>query len=185
MDKLTTTTTPEYRQNLWQLDERIDALATVFDQLADDPTFEDAAKDAVLEYFGQAIEDRDAKLDRYAAFIDYVTVLAKARKAESDRLSALATIGENTAKRLKGFLKMWLESKGLKKIETPMRKFWTQNNGGLRPIIVDKTDPMTVDPCYRKVTVEFDNDAIRADLEAGIEVPFARFGEVGSHLRVK
>jgi hypothetical protein len=36
-----------------------------------------------------------------------------------------------------------------------------------------------------KIVRTLDNDAIRADLEAGAELPFAALGEVGHHLRLR
>ena len=56
----------------------------------------------------------------------------------------------------------------------------------MTPLVIDSAiDPKTIDPCYQKITIEFDTEAIRSDLSGGIEVPFAKFGEVGTHLRLK
>lgn len=176
----------EYRPSLYVLDDKCDQLAQVFDSLADDPTFEDAAREAVLSFFGDAIEERDAKLDSYAGLIAHKEALAKIRKEEAKRLSDLAKTDENVVKSLKGRLKDWFGYRSITKIETRLHKFWIQDNGGVRPVtIAEGTDPEKVDKCYQRVTVSIDTEAVRADLEAGIDIPWATLGERGESLRVK
>ena len=172
------------KRNIFDIDAELDQIAMSFDQLEDGGT-EEAVLAAIEAYFGDLIQERDAKLDNYARFIAERKAIGAARKAEADRLAALAKVDNNTADRAKAFLKHLFDSKGWTKIETPSHKFGIQANGGKPPLIIDEVDPTTVDECYRLVTVKIDQEAVRADLEAGVEVPFARIGEVGTHLRIR
>jgi len=57
-------------------------------------------------------------------------------------------------------------------------------NGGKLPLLVDvSVDGLPEE--YIRLTKAPALDAIRADLEAGKELPFARFGERGNSIRIK
>jgi hypothetical protein len=175
----------ETKRNIFDIDAELDQIATAFDQLEEDPTVEDSIRENVMAYFGDVLSARDGKLDNYANMIAGLEGYAKIRKEEAARLAALARTDENKVKRLKEFLKLWLESKDQTRIETAFHKFWVQANGGATPIEMDEVDPEGVDIRYRKLTVSIDTEAVRRDLESGAEVPFARLGARGSHLRIK
>src|SRR5262249_18313732 len=124
--------------------------------------------------------------DRYAQFITGLEGYAEIRKAESKRLEGLAKRDANKASRLRKWLENWMGFKSLRRVETSFHCFSLQAAGGMQAMEIDEgTDPTKVDKCYQKTTVEFDKQAIRADLEAGISVPFARLLDRKESLRIK
>ena len=172
-------------RNIFDIDAELDKIAEVYDQLAESGT-EGEFLDAIERYFGDLVDERDAKLDNYARFIANRKAIAETRKVEAKRLADLAKTDENLVKSLQNNLKILFDMRGWSKIETLLHKFWVQTNGGKRPILITPgTDPKDIDSTYVVVNLEIDTEAVRADLEAGVDVPFARFGEVGTHLRVK
>ena len=183
---MSTETLTQPKRNIFDIDAELDQIAMAFDQLEDGGT-EEGVLAAIEAYFGDLLNERDVKLDNYARFIAEKTAIAATRKQEAMAVfSALAKTDENTAKRSKDFLKILFDSKNWQKIETKLHKFWIQNNGGAKPIVIaDGIDATKVAEKYRKVTIDIDMEAVRADLAAGIEVPFAQYGEVGTHLRIK
>jgi hypothetical protein len=175
---------PTVKRTFVEIDAELDQIADAFDRLGDGGTEEEIFA-AVEAYFGDLMDERDRKLDNYARFIAQRQAYAEFRKAEADRLSALAKADLNAAKSCKDRLHWLFVERGWTKIETPNHKFAIQKNGGKVPLIIADIDPTLVPVKYQKVTVTLDNDAIRADLDGGISLPFARFGEVGSHLRIR
>lgn len=178
-------TTLEKRRSIFDIDNELDAIASAFDQMEELGTEAEYLK-AVENYFGDLITERDTKLDNYARFLDERSAIAKARKDEAARLTALAKTDEALVKRCKETLKAFMDMRGMTKTETALHKFTICANGGKTPVLIaPEVDPSTVDPAYQVVTVSIDSDAVRSDLEAGKTVPFATLGERGSHLRIK
>lgn len=135
-----------------------------------------------LEHLG---EERDAKLDNYSALIVELQARAEVRKAEAKRLMELVAADENRAKLLKERLKLFFETHGLKSVETSRYKLNLAKNS-TRPLILDPdVSPTQLPEQYQKVTVEVNTTAIREALKQGEEIPFARFGEPGTHVRIK
>lgn len=86
-------------------------------------------------------------------------------------------------------LKQHLIATGQTRIETTAGDVVSvQRNGGKLPVVPthgDTFDAATLPDQYVRVRREPDRDAIRAALEAGESLPFARFGERGTHLRIR
>lgn len=167
------------KQSIFDIGGELDQIAQAFDQLAEGGE-EQAVLDAIEQYFADLLDRRDEKLDSYARLIRAFDFTADARQQEADRLAALAKTDKNNAKRLKDRLKLYLESAGITKIETGYNKFAIQPNGGKPPMEVDEAN----------VPSEFckqvpDNEKIRVALDAGQSLPFASFGERGTHLRIR
>ena len=79
-----------------------------------------------------------------------------------------------------------MESSGKRKVEAGAHTISLVANGGKLPLIIDETvTPETVDATYVVTQLSFDKTAIAADLEAGENIPWAKFGERGQHVRVK
>lgn len=174
------------KPNLFVIDDEIDQVAQAFDLYEEEGEPETLA--TIEEYFGKLIDDRDRKLDNYAGLIRSWETMAKARKEEANRIARLAEIDLNKVKRAKDRLKLWMDSKGISKIETNYNKFAIQANGGVCPLEIDpeyREDPAKLPEIYQKKTISPDTEAIRADLDAGGELSFARLGERGSHLRIR
>jgi hypothetical protein len=161
---------------------------------------DDEAGVALDKFFDELGEERDAKIDNYAALIRQFEAKAEARQAEAYRLQQLAATDANNAKRLKARLQAFFELHGIKKLETARFKLSVQANGGKAPLIVPEQwerEPASAPERYHKVTVSLDRDMIRGDLEAVFDSDDARaeaeklmdagcsIAPRGSHLRVK
>lgn len=191
MPDIQTPDTIAKKRNIFDIDAELDSIAMAFDQLAE--TGEEAAVlEAIENYFGSLLDERDRKLDGYARLIDQYASIAKIRKAEADRIAALATTDENNAKRLKARLKLYFESNEISKIETKLHKFAIQGNGGVQPLTVssDVEEDATLLPKeFQKVIP--DTDKIRAELgkpekeQNAIVVKYCVLEPRGTHLRVK
>jgi hypothetical protein len=189
------------KRSLLDIDAELDQIAEGFDAIlnaqgapleGDDlPPTDAEIKDAIWRYFGEKLDERDGKLDGYASFIRQKEFMAGMRKAEADRLSALAKTDANAAKRLKSFLQEWLTFKQIAKIETKFNKFWIQGNGGKQPMTLDSD----IDVAHLKLLIDgkkyvktievVDTDLMRADLEQGVSLSFARLEDRGQSLRIK
>ena len=111
---------------------------------------------------------------------------AEVWKQEAKRLADRARVDSNRAASLKQMLQEFFACHDLKTVETARYKLTLASNGGKAPLIVDEDYGTTAIPdelC--KVTREPDTAAIRAALEAGEELPFARVGERGQSMRIK
>ena len=170
---------------LFEISERYQALDELLDGAGGDLT--DPAVEAYVDEIVSELEsDRDAKLDGYCAYIAELQARADARQAEADRLAARAKVDEGNAARLKERLRALFELRGWGKVETPRYTLRLTNNGGKLPLDLDADiRPEDLAERFRRVKVDVDTEAVRAALEAGEEIPFARFGTRGNHLRIR
>ena len=140
----------------------------------------------LVQWFEQLGDDRDHKLDNYAALITEMQARAELRTAEAGRLLELAQADENRARLLKDRLKWFFETHNLKTVETARYKLQLQRHGGKVPLILDESVPVTQLPeQFQKVSIAPDTAAIRSALEAGETLLFAHFGERGTSMRIK
>ena len=74
-----------------------------------------------------------------------------------------------------------LKQIGKSKFKTELFSFSIVGNGGKQALTIDGNVPEE----YTKIIIENDTDKIRADLEAGKELPFAHLEPRGESLRIK
>lgn len=175
------------KRTLFNIGEDYAALGELLDEIGGEITSEQA-EEAIDEFFAELGDELNIKLDGYAALIREREARAKARDEEAKRIAALAQTDKNTASRLKGRLKSFLEMQGKQKIETARAVIAIQNNGGKAPVILDEyfqAHPEELPEGLRKVVFTPDLDAIRAQLESGEDLGFAEIGERGTHLRIR
>lgn len=192
------------KQNLFDIGHDLNQIAEAYDQLEEQGT-DEVYLASIEAFFGQLLDQRDAKLDGYAALITQRLAHAKIRTDEANRLRGLAKIDENLAERLKARLKEYFDQEGITKIETALHKFAIQNNGGVLPLVlVEGLEPEGLPEEFRKLTVTVDSEKLREAVEAGEapmvpnllfdaftdgdqpeQVPAARIGDRGSHLRIR
>ena len=73
-----------------------------------------------------------------------------------------------------------------RKVEGEHFTWQIQKNGGQAPLIIDESiSAVELPEEYQIWDVKANKDAIRKDLEAGKELPYARIGERGESLRLK
>lgn len=167
--------------SLYELTQEMKALDELLESAEnpDDPAIFDAIQRAL------ALQDeREIKVDNYCCLIAELNARAAVRKAEADRLAENARRQEAKVKALKLRLMESLNTLGIKKLETERFTVSVANNGGALPLIVDP-DLAEIPEPFQKITVSLDNEKVRAELAAGNELPFAKLGERGQHLRIK
>lgn len=171
------------RRTLGDIGADLEALDALLEELEGDVT---GAEDTVTVWFAELGADRDEKLDRYARYIADLEAGAAAKKAEENRLHARRQTEERRAKWLKGRLFEFLSRTPGRRIDTGIHKFGIVRNGG-RPGLDLLVPPEELPAAYRReqTTVSPDQDAIRAALDAGEELPFVRLRDVGERLTIR
>ncbi len=160
--------------NLYQLTNNYE---TVLNMLYDEDIDEQMIFDT-LEGIEGEIED---KADGYAKIIKELEARRDARKAESKRLSDSAKVFDNRVNSLKQNLFNAMKQTGKTKFATDLFTFNIAKNGGKQALTIDGDVPEE----YTKTIIENDTEKIRADLEAGRELPFAHLEPRGESLRIK
>lgn len=169
-------------RTLFSISDDLEKLNELLDECADDTEQKQLLEDW-LEHLG---DERDKKLDAYAALITEMQARAEVRKGEAKRLMELAAADENRAKLLKDRLKWFFETHNLKTLETSRYKLSLAKNGGKAPLVIDQSVLVSRIPeRFQKVSVDFDTAAIRDALERGERLNFAQLGERGTSMRIK
>ena len=169
-------------RSLFSISEDLERLNELLDEAGDDIQ----QQELLNEWLQQLGTERDRKLDGYAALISEMQARAVARKAEAQRLLELAKADEQRAQLLKERLKWFFESYQLKTIETTRYRLSLAKNGGKAPLIFKPgLSPHQLPERFRTTSIEPNNNAIRAALEAGEELDFASLGDRGTSLRIK
>lgn len=160
--------------NLYELNQNYEK---VLNMLYDEDIDEQMVFDTLESIEGE-IED---KADGYAKIIKELEAKRDARKVEAKRLTENAKVFDNRVNTLKQNLFNTMKSTGKTKFATNLFSFNIAKNGGKQALTIDGDVP----PEYQKVIIENDNEKIRADLEAGKELPFAHLEPRGESLRIK
>lgn len=165
-------------------DAHLRALEDLLSEVGGDVT-EAEAEAAIDAWLKEADAPLQAKLDGYGVVIREFELRAAARKAEADRIAALANTDANNSRRLKERLRWFFEAEGIDKIETSRFKFALASNGGKAPVILH-CEPEALPEWAKRVTVTPDMEAIRGEIETrGESLEFAEIGERGKHLRIR
>lgn len=158
-------------------------LTTEYQQLLDLGASDDPED---IQAFLDTLEGLDfevgLKADNYAAVIKRLSGQYEVVKAEARRLSELQRAIDANIDRMKQALKDSMIAMGKDEIRTDLHQFKICKNGGKQPIEIDQEE---VPDNFKKVILETDSEQIRKALEAGEELPFARFKERGTYLRIK
>lgn len=104
-------------------------------------------------------------------------------EAIRDQMDAIIRNRKGSSDWMKDAIKYVMEKNGLKRLDVPntMQSFSIRGNGGQQSLTVeDGAIPLE----YTYADVRIDTEAIRAALEAGKELPFARLEPRGTHLAV-
>lgn len=148
--------------NLYELNQNYEK---VLNMLYDEDIDEQMVFDTLESIEGE-IED---KADGYAKIIKELEAKRDARKVEAKRLTENAKVFDNRVNALKQNLFNTMKSTGKTKFATDLFSFNIAKNGGKQALTIDGDVPEE----YTKTIIENDTDKIRADLEAGKELPFA------------
>ena len=172
---------PQVKRTLFSIGDDLETLNDLLDGAGDDTE----QINLINDWFSTLGEERDRKLDNYASLISEMQGRAAIRKVEAQRLIELSTSDELRAKQMKDRLKIFFEQHDIRKIDTQRYRLSLCNNSS-RPLVVDPNIATTDLPeKYQKVSIEANTTTIREDLKAGVELPFARLGDAGKHIRIK
>jgi len=108
-------------------------------------------------------------------------------RARGNAILEEARLAENRVERRKAYIKACMEQAEIMRI-TDTRTgtvIAIQKNAGALPLVIDDEDGLRRRGYTKDVPAPLDNDLIRRDLEAGTLFGGARFGERGTHLRIK
>lgn len=137
----------------------------------------------LLKWLEESEGQFERKVENYCSLIGELKAVADARKSEANRIRELQALAENKADRMKKTLFEVFKRMKIEKCETTRYKLRVQNAGGYLPLIVDEFQAIPQE--FQKVTVQADRDAIRAALDSGKELPFAKLGERSKVLIIK
>ena len=124
----------------------------------------------------------DDKVEQWCKAEKNIEAERDAVKAEVDRLMARLKALDNQTDRMKRTLMEYMNVAGLKKAGGVIGAKIVKN-GGKAPLIID-VDPIALPFDFQKVTISANNEAIRDALEHGKEIPGARIGERGEHIKI-
>ncbi len=139
---------------------------------------------AIDAWFAALGQERDDKLDNYAALIQELETRAQVRKDEAKRLADRARRDAEHAAYLKGRLLGFFEQHGMKTVETRRYRLTMQRSGGKAPVVLKTDDPESLPEAFQRVRISADLNAIREALEHGETLDFAELGERSAYIRI-
>lgn len=174
-------------RTLFKITEDLNALADILTETGGE--ISDDEQGSALEAWWQELgEERDQKIDNYCAMIQELEARATTLAWESERLANLGDADHKAAARLKLRLREFLQEQGIEKLRTPRFNLTLANNGGKAPLVIPdawREAPAEAPEQYHRRKIYLDLEALRADLDSGVEVPGCSFADRGKHLRIK
>lgn len=139
----------------------------------------------ITAWFDDLADHEAVKLDRYAGLIASLEGESAVCRAEAARLQKAANSRESRVAWLKARMKAHLEATGRRSVKTSLgRTVSVQANGGDPPLLIDV--PVEALPSrFQAIEFKTNRAAIKDALKAGESLDFARFGEPGTHLRIR
>ena len=137
-------------------------------------------EDVVMEWLNDTHDKLENKLERYGRLIREFEARANARAEEAGKLRERAGVAKNAAANLRQRLQWFLETQGLKKVETASFQFSVRGNGGVQPMELLEEE---VPDEFKKLVV--DQTKIREALQNGEELAFAKLVERGKSLSMR
>lgn len=150
-------------------------------EMMEDPEIDPQTLEDTMAAIEGELED---KADAYAAIRTQLLGQSQVIDAEIERLKRRQGSIEGNIRRLTANLEASMRATGKMKFKTGLHSFGIQKNGGLAPLILDRTDYEKFPEEFRKVKYEPDNQKIREYLKDHT-LEWARLGEKGESLRIK
>jgi hypothetical protein len=154
-------------------------------RLTDDPdNGPDAADQALDQLIQEELSTREAleaKLDGYCDLISHYQALAGHAGSEASRLTLLKRSYEAQTLRLIQNLLYVFQALGLQKVDTGLHRVSVMKK--VKSVEVDEFTDIPQE--FLRVHTEPDKTAIRAALDSGRELPFARWAPEGQRLSIK
>ena len=186
------------KRTLLDIGDDMIALEEILTEVGGDVT--DAQADEAIEaWFKEVGGDLEKKLDGYASLITEMLARSAARKAEADRMKALAYADANAADRLKKRIDLFFTDRKIKKVETDRFKITQCKNGGSLSMEMDVFEATKWPKDYQVTTITVDMEKVKAEIKArelkdGQSLCFGKgddeknyitLGHRGTHVRIK
>lgn len=171
------------RRTLFDIGADLLALDQLLDDLDGDVT-DASVEAAVTAWTAELAADESRKLDNVVGYLRQLDMEEAAARAQAEQWQQKARSRAGRAAWMKELVRRHLLASGRTRAATETgHTVSVVGNGGKVPLDLSPVDPDALpDRFTRRV---LDPEAVRAALEAGEELPFARLGERGSHVRVK
>jgi len=159
-------------------------MQSIIDAMLDGGADSPEAMEALDQHLAGLDTALEQKAERYAGLVRELESRSDARKAEAQRISALARVDAALADRLKTRLKEVMESVGKTRLDAGNFLLSVAQNGGKQPLVVN-VEPTALAPQFQAVKVAANTDAIRAALEGGATIPGCALLPRGTSLRIR
>jgi len=168
---------------LFEITSEMYSLIERLEVALDDESAELMNHEPLLQWLGEVDNQAKEKIDAYGWVIKMLETEADQAREIRDDFDRKVQVRKRRIDLLKDMLKTHLQATGQTKVEGKDFKVALQKNGGAVPVeIFDETQI----PSELTVTSVRPNvDAIRNRLDVGAEVPGARLGERGQHVRIR
>lgn len=147
-------------------------------EMADDPEVDPQTVADTMEGLGGEIVD---KLDAYVVILKKLEAENAMDDAEVKRLQARARTRTRNIEMLKAAMVSGMRALDVKRLPTEHFRLAIVKNGGKQPI--EYTGEVPIEFC--RVELQRDAEKVRAALESGEALDFARLGDRGEHLTIK
>lgn len=168
--------------NIFEIEGDLTALAML---LQEEASVDDTGE--INSHLAAWIEESEgefgAKIEGYCGLMGTLTAMADARKVEVRRLQELESQARSTAERMKKVLLEVLVRLGRDRVETTRYRLRLQKAGGMQPMTIDEF--FEIPEKFVQMVKVIDKPAIRAALESGNELPFAKLGDRATILVIK
>lgn len=181
------------KRTLFEIGAELQALDALLEDLGGDVSDPEVGA-AVDLWYASLMADEGRKLEDWVGYVRQLEMEVAVAREEAERFLAKARSRESRIEWLKGAMKKHLELTGRTKATTVAgRTLAVQKNGGKAPMVWVTPEGMLVaslaaadipdEFCVTRRTI--DMEKVRAALEAGQQLPFAKLEERGTHLRIR
>lgn len=171
--------------SLYAISEELTAVMAAFARSLDpetgevtDPAAFDAAS-AQMDALSCSFAD---KAEAVAAYLDKVGGMAETLKRREEAITQRRKALENSAARLKAYLKAMMEKTGTKKVESPLFRITLAKSAPALEIYDEQQIPSEF---WIPQPAKLDKAGIKAAIKDGVNVPGAKLGQLGTSLRIK
>lgn len=174
-------------RSLYTIGMDLNAIEDIMEGLGGDVSDEEVDQ-IITAWMTENQEHLGDKIDGYCNMIEMFKDRATRRAERAKQMAALAKSDETQSKRLIDRILEFMVAHKIDKIETDVRKVTTPKVGGKNTLVLDKSvqvEDFAASHQKRTEVIRPDNDAIRADLEAGKEVKYATILPRGKRLSIK
>lgn len=171
---------------LYEISADMAALRDLLAEVGGDVS-DEAAEAALDQWLQEHADDLTEKLEDYRYMMRQLEASAAFRRSEAAVRLEAAKRDEANVERMKRRLMEFFRAHEMRRVDLPSGGWFSVSaNGGKTPVEL-LVPPESLPEAWRRAAVTYyaETDAIRAALEAGDALPFARLGERGQHLRVR